>query len=158
MQAANSCNLIDSYDLAHLFPPHNEVVRNVPKTVSAIHPPFSIARATGTETSCLFYDFHQPGVKTGWMLQVTYLIDIPDPSEVPAWSQAWAAAKANGQLVSGLGDDAFANGSNLFIKKGNDYITFESIDTHVDSKTTAGMQQLLADEKQLAAAGLRRLK
>lgn len=93
------------------------------------------------------------------MLQVTYRLDTPDPSAIQAWSQAWDAAKAkSGQPVSSLGDDAFASGANLFIKKGNTYLAFESTDTHVDEKTAAGIQQLLDDEKQLAAAALERLK
>jgi hypothetical protein len=155
----DSCILITSNDLAHLFPPHNEIMRNPPKIGPVSHPPFSDTPAAGTETECLFYDFHQPGKVVGWMLQVTYLFDVPDPSAVQAWGQAWEAAKAkSGQPVSGLGDDAFANGANLFVKIGDTYISFESADTQVDEKTAAGAQQLLTYEKQLAEAGLSRLK
>ncbi len=155
----NSCSLINSQDLAHLFPPHNEIVRNPPATSQVSHPPFSESAASGTETSCIFYDFHQPGSTSGWMLQVTYLFDVPDPSAQPAWSQAWEAAKgASSQLVAGLGDEAFISGTNLYIRTDDTYITFESIDTHVDQNTAAGMQQLIADEKQLASAGFARLK
>lgn len=159
LKQANSCNLINSNDLAHLFPPHNEIVRDPPKTAPVSHPPFSTSAASGMETTCVFYDFHQPGTLAGWMLQVTYRLDTPDPSAVQAWSQAWDAARAqSGQPVSNLGDDAFTSGTNLFIKKGNTYLAFESTDTHVDEKTAAGVQQLLADEKQLAEAALEHLK
>jgi len=154
---ANSCMLINSNDLAHLFPPHNEIVRDPPVTGRVHHPPFSDAAAAGTETSCTFYDFHQPGQLDGWMYQVTYRVAVPDPAAAPAWSQAWQAAKAtSAQPVSGLGDEAFASGANLFIKLGNIYISFESTGTQVDEKTAAGAQQLLAYEKQLAQAGLSR--
>jgi hypothetical protein len=158
LRTGNSCTLINSNDLAHLFPPHNEIVREPPKTGPVGHPPFSEAEATGTETDCLFYDFHQPGKINGWMLQVTYLVDVPDPSELQAWSQAWADAKAQSeQPISGLGGEAFASGANLFIKLGDIYISFESADTQVDEKTAAGADQLLSYEKQLAEAGLSRL-
>jgi hypothetical protein len=158
-KAANACKLIDSNDLAHLFPPHNEITRGDTKTAQVSHPPFSDTAAPGTETSCTFFDFHQPGVKTGWLLQVTYLVDAPDPLMVQAWSDAWDAAKAkSGQPVSGLGDDAFSSGPNLFIKTGKVYLSFEGIDTHLDQNSPEGIQQLLAEEEQLAQAALGRLK
>ncbi len=159
LKSGNNCTFINSNDLAHLFPPHNEITRDAPKTSAVSHPPFSDASAAGTETSCTFFDFHQPGKLVGWMLQVTYLVDTPDPSAAQSWNQAWAAAKArSGQPVSGLGDDAFASGANLFIKNGSNYISFESIDTHLDMKSAAGAQQVVAYEKQLAEAGLSRVK
>ncbi len=156
---SSSCNLIDSRDLAELFPPHNETITNTPKTGVVSHPPFSQTPAAGTETNCLFYTYHQPGKTTGWMLEVTYLIDVPDPSTTQAWSLAWNAAKASsGKQVSGLGDDAFSDGANLYVKKGNEYITFESTQTNVNGNTPAGMSQLLSYEEQLAKAGLSRIK
>ncbi len=159
LKVANSCNLINSQDLAHLFPPHNEIVKDQPKTSTVSHPPFSEAAATGTENVCTFFDFHQPGGVTGWMLQITYLVDIPDPSATTAWSQAWAAAKTrSSQPVSGLGDDAFIGGTNLYLKIGDAYLTFEADDTHLDAKTASGAQQLIAYEKQLASNAMERLK
>jgi hypothetical protein len=157
-KGANGCKLIDSNDLAHLFPPHNEITRGETKTGQVSHPPFSNTAAPGTETSCLFFDFHLPGQKTGWLLQLTYLVDAPDPAMVQAWSAAWDAAKANAQPVSGLGDDAFSSGPNLFIKTKSIYLSFEGIDTHLDQKTADGIKQLLAEEEQLAQAALGRLK
>ena len=157
LATANSCRLINSNDLAHLFPPHNEIVRDPPTTGPVSHPPFSDAAAAGTETNCTFYDFHQPGKLDGWMYQVTYLIDVPDSGTSQAWNQAWEAAKAkSAQPVSGLGDEAFVSGANLYIKVGDAYISFESTDTRLDEKTVSGMQQLLAYEKQLAEAGFSR--
>ncbi len=157
--AADSCNLINSQDLAHLFPPHNEITYSSPKTSQVTHPPFSSAQATGTETQCVFYDFHQPGGNTGWMLQATDLADVPDSSAVSAWSQAWTAAKEqSGKGVSGLGDEAFTQGTNLYIKKGDLYITFLAEDTHVDAKTASGVQQLIQYETQLATTAMSRLK
>ncbi len=187
LKSANSCTLINSSDLAQLFPPHNEITRGDPKTGPVRTPVFanpspsvaslnsvtsgptatpttapaaaSGSAPTGTETTCLFFDFHQPGSQTGWMLQVTYTVDVPNPSSAQAWTQAWAAAKAKaGPPVSGLGDDAFADGGNLYIKKGDTYLTFDSVDTHVDGTTPAGKQQLLDYNKQLAQAALSRLK
>ncbi len=159
LKAANSCNLINSSDLAHLFPPHNEIVRDQPKTGPVDHPPFSDTLVPGSETSCLFYDFHQPGKVTGWMLQVTYKVDVPDQSAIPAWNKAWEAAKAqSSQPVSGLGDAAFNDGANLYIKLGNTYLSFESTDTHLDPKSPAGIQQLQQDNLQLAQAALKRLQ
>lgn len=159
LKAGNSCTLLNSSDLAHLFPPHNEITRDVPKTAQVTHPPFSSANAPGTEKTCLFYDFHQPGVQTGWMLQIIYLVDTPAPSSEAAWAQAWDAAKAqSGQTVSSLGDEAFTSGTRLYIKKGSAYLTFDATDTHLDAKTASGIQQLLAYETQLAAAALSRLK
>ena len=156
---ANSCRLINSNDLAHLFPPHNEIVRDPPTTGPVSHPPFSDAAVAGTETNCTFYDFHQPGQLAGWMYQVTYLIDVPDSGASQTWNQAWEVAKAkSAQPVSGLGDEAFVIGANLYIKVGDAYISFESTDTRLDEKTASGMQQLLAYEKQLAQSGLSRLQ
>ncbi len=194
LKMANGCNLVNSSDLAHLFPPHNEITRDVPKTSQVAYPPFSpqamqaaastpaatpaagnpaagnpaastptlagITSATsGTETRCLLFDFHQPGVAAGWMLQVTYLLDTPDPAAASAWAQTWNTAKSQGgQPVSGLGEDAFTSGSTLFVKQGDAYLTFESIDTHLDAKDPATTPQLIAYEKTLAAAALGRLK
>lgn len=158
LKMANSCDLINSYDLASLFPPHNEIIRDAPKTGPVSQPPFSQAAAAGTQETCLFYDFHQPGKATGWMLQVTYLVDTPDPSAQQAWAQAWSAAAKSGQPVNDLGVEAFASGANLFIKKGNTYLTFESTDTHLNMKTAAAMQQVLAYNEQLAKDGLQNLK
>ena len=158
LKMANSCDLINSYDLASLFPAHNEIIRDAPKTGPVSHPPFSQVAAAGTQETCVFYDFHQPGKVSGWMLQVTYLVDTPDPSAQQAWAQAWSANAKSGQPVSDLGVEAFASGANLFIKKGNTYLTFESVDTHLNLKTAAGMQQVLAYNEQLAKDGLPNLK
>ncbi len=159
LKAGNSCTLVDSRDLAHLFPPHNEIIEDTPQTGPVSHPPFSQVPAAGTEQACLSYTFHQPGNKAGWMLQVTYLVDRPDPSDAPAWSQAWTAAKANsGRSISGLGDGAFSVGAKLFVKKGNTYLTFEAADTRLVAKTASDTLQLIADEKELAADALQRLQ
>lgn len=163
LHSPNSCNLIDSSDLAHLFTTA-ETNREPPEFSPVSKPAFSDAasegaQSAGKETTCVFYTFHQPGSQNGWMLQVTYRVDVPEPSAVQGWNQAWTDAKAkSGQPVSGLADDAFASGAKLAIKKGDIYLTFEAIDTRLDEKTSSGAQQLLTYEKQLAAAALARLR
>ncbi len=155
---SNNCSLINSSDLASLFSTA-ETQRPKPVINRVDHPFFSGAPAAGTETGCTFYTFHQPGSKTGFMLQFTYWLDIPAPAAVSTWDAAWTNAKGkSGQPVSGLGSDAFINNGRLVVRKGNLYLTFEATGTNFDPSTTAGANRQIEIEKQLAQAAISRLQ
>ena len=148
----NSCELLDSRDLANLFTSHTEVILPKPQTNDVEHPIFSIGHASGTETSCIYYAFYHPGLKSEAMLQVNYWLDVPAPNaSVQAWSQDWAQAKAVAtQNISGLGNEAFFNNGQLTFKMDNWYVTVEATETDLDLTTSVGVNQQIAIEKQLA--------
>lgn len=92
------------------------------------------------------------------MLQLTYWVDVPDQGSSQAAEQAFANAKSKAaQTISGIGEDVFFNKGRLTFKKGDVYVTVEGINTSVDTTTSAGLDQQIETEKQIAADILGRL-
>lgn len=148
----DTCNLLDSRDLANLFTSHTEVILPKPQINDVEHPIFSKGHASGTETSCIYYAFFHPGLKSEVMLQVNYWLDVPAPNaSAQAWSQDWTQAKSVAtQNISNLGNEAFFNNGQLTFKMDNWYVTVEATETDLDLKTPVGVNQQVAIEKQLA--------
>jgi hypothetical protein len=148
----NTCDLLDSRDLANLFTSHTEVILPKPQVNDVEHPIFSAGHASGTETSCIYYAFYHPGLKSEVMLQVNYWLDVPAPNaSSAAWFQDWTQAKSVAtQTVSGLGNEAFFNNGQLTFKMDNWYVTVEATETDLDLKTPVGVNQQVAIEKQIA--------
>jgi hypothetical protein len=148
----DTCDLLNSRDLANLFTSHAEVILPKPQINDVEHPIFSTGHASGTETSCVYYAFYLPGSKSEVMLQVNYWLDVPAPTaSAEAWSQDWAQAKSVAtQTISGLGNEAFFNNGQLTFKMDNWYVTVEATETDLDLKTPVGVNQQVAIEKQIA--------
>jgi hypothetical protein len=148
----DTCDLLNSRDLANLFTSHAEVILPKPQINDVEHPIFSTGHASGTETSCVYYAFYHPGSKSEVMLQVNYWLDVPAPTaSAEAWSQDWAQAKSVAtQTISGLGNEAFFNNGQLTFKMDNWYVTVEATETDLDLKTPVGVNQQVAIEKQIA--------
>lgn len=155
----DSCALLNSHDLASFFTSHAEVVLPKPEIKQVEHPIFSTGNAPGTETSCVYYTFHLPGSKSEVMLQVNYWLDLPAPTApADAWAQDWTQTKSEAtQTVSISGNEAFFNKGQLTFKTDNWYVTVEATETDLNLNTSAGVNQQLAIEKQVAVDMLARL-
>ncbi|MEJ2555173.1 MAG: hypothetical protein P8186_02855 [Anaerolineae bacterium] len=122
------------------------------------HLVFSKATISATESSCVYYVFHEPGSKDMELLQVTYWVDRPDQAAPSAWAQVWVDARATAaQAVSGIGDGAFYHDGRLTFKKGSLYVTIEIVDTNLNTDTSAGAHQQIEMEKRIALDTLSRL-
>jgi hypothetical protein len=153
----NSCDLLNSRDVASLF--SSAEVEGPRHRVSQVnHLVFSKATISATESSCVYYVFHEPGSKDMELLQVTYWVDIPDQAAPSAWAQVWVDARAKAaQAVSGIGDGAFYHDGRLTFKKGSLYVTIEIVDTNLNTDTSAGANQQIEMEKRIALDTLSRL-
>jgi hypothetical protein len=149
------CNLLDSHDIASLFT-SAEVETPVLKTGQVTHPVFSAQNAPASETSCVYYAFHQPGSNSFQLLQITYWVDLPAGASTSDWARVWSDASASaGQPVSGLGDGAFYANKMLTFKKGQVYLTLAITGSNL--QIDAGPNQVLEIETQLARAMLSHL-
>lgn len=148
----NSCELLNSRDLASLFTSHTEVILPKPQVHPVEHPIFSKGHASGTETTCVYYAFYHPGSKSEVMLQVNYWLDVPASYASPEfWTDDWTQAKSRAtQTISDLGKGAFFKDGQLSFKMDNWYVTVEATETDLDLTTSVGVNQQVALEKQLA--------
>lgn len=92
------------------------------------------------------------------MLQVNYWVDTPNQATPAAWAQVWADASSQAaQPVSGIGDGAFYENGKMSFKKGDIYMTIEVIGTgnSLDTTTSAGVEQQIKIEKQIAQDALK---
>jgi hypothetical protein len=153
----NSCDLLNSRDVASLF--SSAEVEGPKHQVSQVnHLVFSTATISATESSCVYYVFHEPGSKDMELLQVTYWVDIPGQATPSVWAQVWVDAGSKAaQAVSGIGDGAFYNDGRLTFKKGSLYVTIEIVGTNLNTDTSAGVNQQIKMEKQIALDALSRL-
>jgi hypothetical protein len=150
----NSCGLLNSHDLASLLQTA-EVTHTPPQVRSVKQPIFSLDSASARELSCVFYAFHQPGKKTGFMLQVNYWVDLPDSTGRARLSKAWADTQIQAaQPVYGIGDAGIWRNGRLTFKQGEVYVTVETIRTDQDAHTPDGAKLQLETEKQVAQAML----
>jgi hypothetical protein len=148
----DTCDLLNSRDLASLFTSHTEVILPKPQVDDVEHPIFSTGHASGTETSCVYYAFYHPGSNSEVMLQVNYWIDVPAPYASPDfWNDDWTQARSKAtQTVSDLGKEAFFKDGQLSFKMDNWYVTVEATESDLDLNTSVGVNQQLAIEKQIA--------
>jgi hypothetical protein len=148
----DTCDLLNSRDLANLFTNHTDVILPKPQVDEVEHPIFATGHASGTETSCEFYAFYLPGSKSEVMLQVNYWIDVPAPyASAELWNDDWTQARSTAaQTVSDLGNEAFFKDGQLSFKMDNWYVTVEATESDLDLKTPVGANQQLAIEKQIA--------
>jgi hypothetical protein len=146
------CTLLDSHDIAALFTGHRtEVMLPQQEDSQVDHPVFSSVKASGNENACIFYGFINPDVKTMSLLQITYWIDVPDPSANDSWDQAWAGLKsAGGSSVPGVGESAYFYNGRLTLKQSGVYITIEATGQALNAFTPTGTDPKLDVEKQLA--------
>jgi hypothetical protein len=153
----STCNLLDSRDVASLFS-SAEVVGPVHKVDQVNHPIFSTETISATESSCVYYVFHRPGKKDEKFLQITYWVDVPSQATSSAWAHvgADAAAKA-AQTVPGVGGGAFYDNSLLTFENGGIYVTIGIVDADLNMDTSAGVQQEIEMEKQIALDAQSRL-
>lgn len=148
----NTCELLNSRDLASLFTNHTEVILPKAQVDDVEHPIFSTGHASGTETSCVYYAFYHHGSKSEVMLQVNYWIDVPAPYASPNfWNDDWTQARSKAtQTVSDLGNEAFFKDGQLSFKMDNWYVTVEATESDLDLNTPVGVSQQLTIEKQIA--------
>jgi hypothetical protein len=153
----NSCDLLNSRDAASLF--SSAEVEGPRHQVSQVnHLVFSTATISATESSCVYYVFHEPGSKDMELLQITYWVDIPDQAAPSAWAQVWVDARSKAaRAVSGIGDGAFYHDGRLTFKKGSLYVTIEIVGTNLNTDTSAGVNQQIEMEKRIALDALSRL-
>jgi len=149
-QLTSQCNLLDSRDLAELFSTA-EMIGPVHKVGQVNHTIFSTETISATESSCVYYVFHRPGKKDEKFLQATYWVDIPDQATSSAWAQVGADAKAKAaQTVPGIGGGAFYDNGMLTFENGGIYVTIGIVDTDLNTATSAGVNQQIEMEKQIA--------
>jgi hypothetical protein len=144
-QLTNSCILLNSHDLARILAT-NELARD-PVTVKAFdHPIFSEQPVSVNEVSCRFYEFHNPRKAGEELLQVTYWVDIPGQGvSSEAWRQSWLQAAASGQMVSGIGEQAFqGENGRLTFEQGNLYFTVEIVDPSRSAAQNEQISRLVA--------------
>jgi hypothetical protein len=152
------CSLLNSHDLASLYPTHTEVMLPTPQVSRVTHVVFSTQNVSANEISCVYYVFHLPGKNTEQVLQVNYWVDTPEKAADAAWAQIWADASSQAaQSISGIGDGAFYENGKLTFKKGDIYMTLEITGTSdtLDTKTNAGVEQQIKLEKQVALDALK---
>jgi len=153
----STCNLLNSRDVDGLFSTA-EVVGPVHKVDQVNHLIFSAETISATESSCVYYVFHRPGKTDEKFLQVTYWLDVPDQATSSAWAHVGtdAAAKA-AQTVPSVGGDAFYDNGLLTFESGDTYVTIGIVDTDLNMDSSAGAQQLIKMEKQIALDAQSRL-
>jgi hypothetical protein len=149
-QLTSGCKLIDSRDLAELFSTA-EMIGPVHTVGQVNHTIFSTEASSATESSCVYNVFHRPGKQDEKFLQVTYWVDIPDQATPNAWAQVGADAKAKAaQTVPGIGDGAFYENGLLTFESGAIYVTIGIVDTDLNTNASAGVNQQIEIEKQIA--------
>jgi hypothetical protein len=155
----DSCGLINSRDLAHLFNGHTETMLPKPQINQVVHPAFATGAAPGTETSCVYYTFHLPGSHAEVVLQVNYWLDVPTSSSADsAWTRDWAVANAGaGQAMPRLADEAFYKNGRLSFKENDFYVTLQAIETDWNLESPGGSEKQLATERQIAIDMLARM-
>jgi hypothetical protein len=115
------------------------------------HTIFSTETVSATESSCVYYVFHRPGKKDEKFLQATYWVDIPDQAMSSGWAQVWADAEARAaQTVPGVGGGAFYDNGLLTFESSGIYVTIGIVDTDLNTDTSAGVNQQIEMEKQIA--------
>jgi hypothetical protein len=86
-------------------------------------------------------------------------VDVPAQATPSAWTQLWTQASSEAaQILPGIGDGAFYNDGRVTFKKDNLYVTIEVVGTALDTNTSAGRDQQLDMEKQVALDALSRLQ
>ncbi len=147
-----SCALLNTRDLASIFPTHTETILPKPQIAQVDHPIFSASNAPGAETSCVYYSFYLPGSHSEVVLQVNYWLDLPaSASAEPLWKQDWTSARAAGTNgLSGIADAAFYKNGRLSFQKDDVYVTVQAVETDWNSGSASDMQKQLAVEKQIA--------
>jgi hypothetical protein len=154
----NSCNLLDSRDVASFFP-SAEVVGPTHQVSAVDHPVFTTQTISATESACVYYVYHLPESKDMKLLQITYWVDLPGQVAASAWAQAWSNASARAtQTVPDIGEGAFFHDGRLTFKKGSTYLTVEAVGTDLHTDTEAGLAQQMQIEKTVAQDMLGRLK
>ncbi len=143
----DSCALLNTHDLASLFPTHTETILPKPQISQVSHPAFFEGRAPGTETSCVYYSYYLPGSHSEIVLQVNYWLDVPGSGST---SQAWNASMRNAQSVPGIGDGSFYQDGQLNFKMGGLYMTVAATETDWNLSMTSDRNKQLALEKQVA--------
>lgn len=152
------CSLLNSHDLASLYPTHTEVMLPTPQVSQVNHVVFSTQDVSANEISCIYYVFYLPGSANGEVLQVNYWVDTPNQATPAAWAKVWDDANSQAaQSISGIGDGAFYENGKMTFKKGDIYVTIEVIGTSndLDTNTSAGVEQQIKIEKQIAEAALK---
>lgn len=153
----NSCELLNSHDLASLFS-SAEVVLPTPQVSQVNQVIFSKENSQAEEIICTYYVFHNPGSKDMVLLQVTYWVVLPDQTKPSVLAQVWTDAKSQTtQAIPGIGDGAFYENGRLTFKKGDIYVTIEVTGTQINPSTRSGESQQLELEKQVALDALNRL-
>jgi hypothetical protein len=146
----DSCGLLNTRDLAGIFPTHTETILPKPGIASVDHPAFSVQHAPGRETSCDYYSFYLPGSHSEIVLQVHYQLGVPaSASAAQVWQQAWAAALAAGTAEPGIADGAFYRDGLLSFEKDNFYLTIEATETDRDLSTASDRGKQLTVERKL---------
>jgi hypothetical protein len=152
------CSLLNSHDLASLYPTHTEVMLPTPQVSQVNHVIFSTQDVSANEISCIYYVFYLPGSANGEVLQVNYWVDTPNQATPAAWAKIWDDANSQAaQSVSGIGDSAFYENGKMTFKKGDIYVTIEVVGTSnsLDTNTSAGVEQQIKIEKQIAQDALK---
>jgi len=129
-----------------------------PQVSQVNHVIFSTQNVSANEISCIYYVFYLPGSANGEVLQVNYWVDTPNQATPAAWAQIWTDASSQAaQSISGIGDSAFYENGKMTFKKGDIYMTIEVVGTSnsLDTKTSAGVEQQIKIEKQIAQAALK---
>jgi hypothetical protein len=154
------CGLLNTHDMASLFTQARaETQLPKPQASQVSHPIFSTVNAPGREITCILYSFINPDVKDMRLLQITYWVDIPDPSKSSLWTQAWAQLKSKGgKEIAGIGDPAYFDNGRLTLQQGGIYITIEAIGPAMNAVANAGSSPQLNVEKLVAQDMLDKLQ
>jgi hypothetical protein len=154
------CALLNSYDIASLFTQaRTESMHPKQQDNHVSHPIFSTVQAPGEENSCIIYSFINPDVKNMQLLQITYWVDIPDPSASSSWTQAWTQLKSEGgKDVPVTGNATYFYNNRLTLQQRNIYITIEVTGQAVNAIPTTGSNPQLSVEKLVAQDILKNLK
>jgi hypothetical protein len=157
-RVTNSCDLLTGRELARFF--SSAQVEGPTHQVGPVNQLiFSTPSISATESSCVYYVFHQPDSKDMVMLQVTYWVDVPAQAPGVARAQIWMDASSGAaQTLPGIGEGAFYNNGRVTFKKDSICVTVEVLSTALDTNTSAGQQQQLDMEKQVALDALSRLQ
>ncbi len=146
-----SCALLNTRDLASIFPTHTETILPKPKITSVDHPAFSMQRAPGMETSCVYYSFYLPGSHSEIVLQVNYWLDVPrSGSAFQAWQQAWTSSALNKQAAPRIGDGSFYANGQVSFKRADLYMTVAATETDWNLSLASDRNKQLALERQVA--------
>ncbi len=154
---ASTCGLLDSRDLASLFP-SAEVTRGARTADTVDRPIFAAEDVPAREASCIYYAFYQPGSKSGEMIQVTTWLDVPAGSDPGPLAAAWSRARESaGAAVADLGEAAYYAGGRLMVRQGSVYLTVEATGGSLDNGSGTPTGQQLDVEQKLARDALGRL-